>query len=146
MTCPASSTAAICRRAPERRRSINQWLELTGMKLYEGFGQTEELGDAGHTSSGSSRIPAPRASPRRCMNIQLVDDSGGNVCEDGEEGAIAVTGLKEAYPPAGLFTGYFHDEEKTQREAWAAPTTTTGDMAWRDCDGYCWSSWAATTT
>ena len=31
---------------------------------------------------------------------------------DGEEGAICVTGLKEAYPP-GLFVGYYRDEERT---------------------------------
>ena len=46
--------------------------------------------------------------------MKLLDDEGNEV-PDGEEGAICVTGLKEAYPP-GLFVGYYQDEERT-REA-----------------------------
>ena len=59
----------------------------------------------------------------------------GNEVPDGEEGAICVTGLKEAYPP-GLFVGYFHDEDRT-REALGGEYYNLHDMAWRDSDGYC---------
>ena len=39
--------------------------------------------------------------------------------------------------PIGLFKGYYRDEEKT-REAWHDGIYHTGDMAWRDEDGYYW--------
>ena len=66
--------------------------------------------------------------------MKLLDDEGMEV-PDGEEGAICVTGLKEAYPP-GLFVGYYRDEERT-REAVGGEYYNLHDMAWRDSDGYC---------
>ena len=39
--------------------------------------------------------------------------------------------------PIGLFKGYYRDAEKT-REAWHDGIYHTGDMAWRDEDGYYW--------
>ena len=59
----------------------------------------------------------------------------GTSCEDGEKGEIVVrVGDKK---PVGLFKGYYRDEEKT-REAWHDGIYHTGDMAWRDEDGYYW--------
>jgi acetyl-CoA synthetase len=71
--------------------------------------------------------------PSPLYNIQLINEEGG-LCEDGEEGMICVTGLKEAWPP-GLFVGYYHDEERS-REAVGGECYNTGDVAWRDSDGY----------
>ena len=39
--------------------------------------------------------------------------------------------------PAGLFVGYYKDEERT-REAFAGGIYRTGDMAWCDEEGYYW--------
>ena len=39
--------------------------------------------------------------------------------------------------PCGLFTGYYHDKEKTD-EVWYDGYYHTGDVAWRDEDGYYW--------
>jgi len=39
--------------------------------------------------------------------------------------------------PCGLFTGYYKDEEKT-KEAWHDGLYHTGDVAWRDEDGFYW--------
>ena len=72
--------------------------------------------------------------PSPLLNVKLLDDEGNEV-PDGEEGAICVTGLKEAYPP-GLFVGYYQDEERT-REAVGGAYYNLHDMAWRDSDGYC---------
>ena len=49
--------------------------------------------------------------PSPLLNVKLLDDDGREV-DDGEEGAICVTGLKEAYPP-GLFVGYYGNPERT---------------------------------
>jgi acetyl-CoA synthetase len=40
-------------------------------------------------------------------------------------------------PPLGLFKGYYRDEART-REVWQNGIYYTGDIAWRDEDGYYW--------
>ncbi|MCI8425610.1 MAG: AMP-binding protein, partial [Adlercreutzia sp.] len=71
--------------------------------------------------------------PSPLLNVKLLDD-GGREVEDGEEGAICVTGLKEAYPP-GLFVGYYKNPERTE-EAVGGEYYNLHDLAWRDSDGY----------
>ena len=60
-------------------------------------------------------------------------DADGNPVEDGVEGEIVVR-LDEGRP-AGLFLGYYRDKEKTD-DAFRGGMYHTGDMAWRDVDGY----------
>ena len=110
-----------------------QWEKLTGKKIREGFGQTEGPVLLA-TFPWIEPRPGSMGKPSPLLNVKLLDDNGVEV-EDGEEGAICVTGLKEAYPP-GLFVGYFHDEEKT-RESVGGEYYNLHDMAWRDSDGYC---------
>lgn len=70
--------------------------------------------------------PGSMGKPSPLLNIKLLDDDGNEV-PDGEEGAIYVTGLKEAYPP-GLFTGYYREPERT-REAVGGEYYNLHDMA-----------------
>ncbi len=109
------------------------WERLTGKKIREGFGQTEGPVLLA-TFPWLDPRPGSMGKPSPLLNIKLLDDDGVPV-EDGEEGAICVTGLKEAYPP-GLFVGYYQDEERT-REAVGGEYYNLHDMAWRDSDGYC---------
>ena len=109
-----------------------QWEKLTGKKIREGFGQTEGPVLLA-TYPWIEPRPGSMGKPSPLLNIKLLDDDGQEV-EDGEEGAICVTGLKEAYPP-GLFVGYFHDDERT-KEAVGGNYYNLHDMAWRDVDGY----------
>lgn len=109
------------------------WERLTGKKIREGFGQTEGPVLLA-TFPWIEPRPGSMGKPSPLLNIKLLDDDGQEVA-DGEEGAICVTGLKEAYPP-GLFVGYYHDDEKT-REAVGGEYYNLHDMAWRDSDGYC---------
>ncbi len=53
----------------------------------------------------------------------------------GEVGEICLR--TDARKPAGVFLGYFRDEEKT-RAAWHDGYYHTGDMAWMDEEGYYW--------
>ena len=39
--------------------------------------------------------------------------------------------------PCGLFKEYYRDAERTE-DAWHDDTYFTGDVAWRDEDGYSW--------
>ena len=110
-----------------------QWERLTGKKIREGFGQTEGPVLLA-TYPWIEPRPGSMGKPSPLLNTKLLDDNGCEV-EDGEEGAICVTGLKEAYPP-GLFVGYYHNPEKTA-EAVGGEYYNLHDMAWRDSDWYC---------
>ncbi len=109
------------------------WERLTGKKIREGFGQTEGPVLLA-TFPWIEPRPGSMGKPSPLLNVKLLDDEGNEV-PSGEEGAICVTGLKEAYPP-GLFVGYYGDEEKT-KEAVGGDYYNLHDMAWRDSDGYC---------
>lgn len=108
------------------------WERLTGKKIREGFGQSEGPVLLA-TFPWIDPRPGSMGKPSPLLNIKLLDADGIEV-EDGEEGAICVTGLKEAYPP-GLFVGYYKEEERT-REAVGGEYYNLHDMAWRDSDGY----------
>lgn len=109
------------------------WERLTGKKIREGFGQSEGPVLLA-TYPWIEPRPGSMGKPSPLLNIKLLDDAGNEV-PDGEEGAICVTHLKDAYPP-GLFVGYFGDPERTQ-EAVGGEYYNLHDMAWRDSDGYC---------
>lgn len=107
--------------------------ELIGLNIMEGFGQTETTMTLG-TFPWMTPKPGSMGIPNAQYNIDLIR-ADGTPCEDGEKGEIVVrVGDKK---PVGLFKGYYRDEEKT-REAWHDGLYHTGDMAWRDEDGYYW--------
>ncbi len=111
-----------------------QWEKLTGKKIREGFGQTEGPVLLA-TYPWIEPRPGSMGKPSPLLNIKLLDDDGYEV-DDGSEGAICVTSLKEAYPP-GLFVGYYNDPERTA-EAVGGEYYNLHDMAWRDTEGYCY--------
>ena len=110
-----------------------QYYEKTGIRMMEGFGQTETTMTLG-TFPWMKPKPGSMGIPNAQYDIDLLR-ADGTPCEDGEKGEIVVrVGDKK---PVGLFKGYYRDEEKT-REAWHDGIYHTGDMAWRDEDGYYW--------
>jgi acetyl-CoA synthetase len=110
-----------------------QFLEVTGIKLMEGYGQTE-CTVALATYSWMEPKPGSMGKPSPGYRIDLVDDDG-NSCEIGEEGQIVI--YTDQNPPVGMFGGYYRDENLT-RKVWHDDVYYTGDMAWRDEDGYYW--------
>ncbi|MDR1635789.1 MAG: AMP-binding protein, partial [Treponema sp.] len=122
--------------------------ELTGLEVREGFGQSETSVMTAcfkwlAVKPGSMGKPAP------LFGIKLLDENG-QPCDDGIVGNISVTAAGEAGTLAGragalsgagefpgLFTGYWKDDGIT-RAAWHDGVYRTGDMAWRDGDGYYW--------
>ncbi len=108
------------------------WERLTGKKIREGFGQSEGPVLLA-TYPWIEPRPGSMGKPSPLLNIKLLDDDGNEV-EEGEEGAICVTRLREAYPP-GLFVGYYHDPERT-KDAVGGDVYNLHDMAWFDSDGY----------
>jgi acetyl-CoA synthetase len=111
----------------------NKFLQLTGIRLMEGFGQTETTMTLG-TMPWMEPKPGSMGMPNPQYDIQLIKPDG-TPCEDGEKGEIVVhVGDRK---PIGLFKEYYRDEELT-REAWHDGLYHTGDVAWRDEDGYYW--------
>jgi acetyl-CoA synthetase len=110
-----------------------QFLKATGIRLMEGYGQTESTVAIGtfpwlEPKPGSMGKPSPR------YDIDLLNDDG-KACDVGEEGQIVVRTGKGM--PVGMFGGYYRDAELTTA-VWHDDIYYTGDMAWRDEDGYYW--------
>lgn len=107
--------------------------KLTGIKLMEGFGQTETTLTVAtfpwmEPKPGSMGVPNPQ------YDVDLVDYEGRSV-EAGEQGQIVIHTDKSK--PLGLFKEYYRAPELT-KEAWHDGVYYTGDVAWRDEDGYFW--------
>ena len=107
--------------------------ELTGIRLMEGFGQTETTLTLAtfpwmESKPGSMGVPNPQ------YRIDLLTPDGRSA-EDGEQGQIVIR--TDGGKPLGLFKGYYLNEELT-REVWHDGVYYTGDVAWRDEDGYYW--------
>lgn len=129
------STLKYCTIAGEalNPKVYEEWKRLTGIKLMEGFGQTE-------TTLTIATYPwlEPKPGSMGCKgpvyDIDLLT-SDGRWAEDGEQGEIVVrtNGVK----PVGLFKEYLKDPELTH-EAYHDDIYHTGDVAWRDEDGYFW--------
>jgi acetyl-CoA synthetase len=111
----------------------NQFYKATGLKLMEGYGQTE-CTVALATYSWMDPKPGSMGKPSPGYDIDIVDENG-NSCDVGEEGQIVIRTDKRI--PPGMFNGYYRDEELTKK-VWNNGIYYTGDMAWRDEDGYFW--------
>lgn len=110
-----------------------QFCKLTGLTIYEGFGQTETtLTIANFRGTDVKPGSMGKASPQ--YHIDLVD-ADGNTVQNGETGEIVVR-LDNGTPP-GLFKEYCKEPDKTA-EAMRGGVYHTGDTAWRDEDGYFW--------
>ena len=109
-----------------------QFEKATGLKIHEGFGQTETTCALGNLI-GDALKPGSMGKPIPDYDIDLVDENGNSV-PPGEHGEIVVRTPREN-PHPGIFIGYYNDEEKTA-EAWRGGYYHTCDLAWKDEDGY----------
>jgi acetyl-CoA synthetase len=107
--------------------------DATGIKLRECYGQTE-LTVTLCTYPWLEPKPGSMGKPSPGYDIDLIRDDGSS-CDMGEEGQIVVRTDKRK--PAGIFGGYYRDEALTA-SVWHDGVYYTGDMAWRDEDGYYW--------
>ena len=109
-----------------------QFERTTGLKIFEGFGQTETTCALGNLL-GDRLKPGSMGKPIPDYDIDLVDEDGNSV-PPGEHGEIVVRTPREN-PHPGIFIGYYKDEEKTA-EAWRGGMYHTCDLAWKDEDDY----------
>ncbi|MDR0952254.1 MAG: AMP-binding protein [Oscillospiraceae bacterium] len=107
--------------------------KLTGLKIMEGFGQSETTVMIGNLVGGEHKLGS-MGKPIPNYDVALVDPDGNPVAV-GESGEVVIRTDREK--PPGLFCGYYLDEEKTN-EAWHDGMYHTGDVAWCDEDGFYW--------
>ncbi len=112
---------------------FERFKELTGITLYEGFGQTETTMTLG-TMPWTTPKPGSMGIPNTQYNIALVRPDG-TPCDDNENGEIVVNTADGK--PIGLFREYYNDPELTN-DVWHDNFYHTGDVAYRDEDGYYW--------
>lgn len=112
---------------------FRQMEKATGLQVMEGFGQSETTLVIGNLRGGTHRVGS-MGKPVPLYDVDLVDQDGNSV-ETGMNGEIVIRIDKG--DPCGLLAEYYHDEEAT-REAKHDGLYHTGDLAWRDEDGYYW--------
>ena len=111
---------------------FNNWYKATGIKLMEGFGQTETTCTVCNII-GMTPKPSSMGKPAPQYEVKLVDPDG-NDCPSGQSGEIVI---KSEPRPPGLLMEYYRNPEKNE-EAFRGGWFHTGDVAWMDEDGYFW--------
>ena len=112
----------------------NRFLEFTGLKLMEGFGQTETVLMTANLA-GSTAKPGSMGRPSPLFVMDIVDEDG-NSLPAGEVGEIVIR-TPEDQRHVGLFSCYYNDDNR-KAQVWHDGLYHTGDTAWRDEDGYYW--------
>ena len=105
----------------------------TGIKMMEAFGQTETAPTI-ITYPWLEPKPGSMGLPNPLYRMDLLTHDG-RPAEDGEQGEIVF--YTDQKRPLALFMGYYRDEALT-RQVYADNLYHTGDMAWRDEEGYYW--------
>lgn len=110
-----------------------QFFQLTGIKLREGYGQSETTPTVLTTpwiepKPGSMGLPNPH------YDVDLLTPDGRSA-EAGEQGQIVIRYDKKY--PVGMFKGYYRNQQLTD-EAMQDGIYYTGDLAYKDEDGYYW--------
>ncbi|MBR1757860.1 MAG: AMP-binding protein [Lachnospiraceae bacterium] len=110
-----------------------QFEKATGLRIMEGFGQSESGLIIGNMAGAPHKIGS-MGRPAPIYDVALLDDEGKPV-SSGEEGEICIN-IKKGLP-AGLAVMYYQDPQET-KETWKNGWYHTGDLAWRDEDGFYW--------
>jgi acetyl-CoA synthetase len=112
---------------------FKNFYKQTGLKMMEAFGQTETAATV-ITFPWIEPRPGSMGVPNPLYKMDLLTPDGRSA-EDGEQGEIVFYTHDER--PLGLFMGYYRDEALT-RQMYSNDIYHTGDIAWRDQDGYYW--------
>lgn len=112
---------------------FERFYEMTGIKLHEGFGQTETTVQL-FTNQWIEPKPGSMGMPAAGYDIKLLDEDGRPVA-DGKVGEICISIANGR--PVGMFQNY-HNNEKLTAAAFRDGYYHTGDVAYRDADGYYW--------
>ena len=112
---------------------FRQFEKATGLRVMEGFGQSETTLVIGNTVGMKHKLGS-MGKPVPLYKVELLSPDGKPV-PTGETGEICISVADGM--PCGLFVEYYRDEEKTnecRHDGWYH----TGDLAWKDEEGFYW--------
>ena len=112
---------------------FEEWKKKTGIMIYESYGQTETTLVVG-TYPWVTPRPGAMGVRNPQYDIDIVDDEG-NSTKPMEHGELVIRVADGK--PLGLFKGYYRDEDMT-RERIVNGIYYTGDIVYRDEEGYLW--------
>jgi len=112
---------------------FRQFQKATGLQIMEGFGQSESTLIIGNLRGESHKIGS-MGKPVPLYDVHLLDADGNDVAP-GENGEICIDISKGL--PCGLAYAYEGSPEITA-ETWRDGYYHTGDLAWKDEDGFFW--------
>ena len=110
-----------------------QFEKATGLQIMEGFGQTETTLSIGNLLGAPHKLGS-MGRPIPLYDVELLKPDG-TPAGLGESGEIVIKTSEKV--PCGLFLGYYNEPERTA-EVWHDGYYHTGDVAWRDEDGFYW--------
>ncbi len=111
----------------------NKWLEATGLKLYEGFGQTETTLCIATIYPWSEPNPGAIGFPVPGYDVHILGEDGES-CPRGATGEICIRVLSQMRKTCGLLDTYNFSEEDTKKSLHDG-FYHTGDTAYRDEKG-----------
>ena len=110
-----------------------QFQKATGLSIMEGFGQSESTLIIGNLNGQDHKLGS-MGKPVPLYDVHLLDVEGNEV-DTGETGEICIDISKGL--PCGLAYAYEGNDEVTA-ETWREGYYHTGDLAWRDEEGFYW--------
>ena len=110
-----------------------QFQKATGLNIMEGFGQSESTLIIGNLNGHDHKLGS-MGKPVPLYDVHLLDIEGNEV-DAGETGEICIN-IKDGLP-CGLAYCYEGNEEVTA-ETWRDGYYHTGDLAWKDEEGFYW--------
>ena len=113
---------------------FDKWLEKTGKKIYEGYGQSESTIICGNFLEYSPIHPGSMGLPNPLYKVEVLNPNGKPV-PAGEIGELCIH--VEDGRPYGLLMGYHKDVSLTAA-AFDGGVYHTGDNVYQDKDGYVW--------
>ncbi len=112
---------------------FEKFYRKTGMRIMEGFGQTETTLTVGNLV-GMTPKPGSMGKPSPQYDVQIMG-TDGKICKPSETGEVVIS-VKNGVPE-GLFMGYYLDEKRTENVIYEG-YYHTGDTAYMDDEGYLW--------
>jgi acetyl-CoA synthetase len=122
--------SAVSAGEPLNREVIDVFQKYFGVKVRDGYGQTESTLLVGVLKDMDIK-PGSMGKPTPGNQVEIINEDGG-ICKTGETGDIAV----HLSTPA-LFKEYYKDPERTKKQV-RGDYFLTGDRAKKDEDGYFW--------